>query len=148
MCNVHSKAARVCADHVCICTSTDDSSAHETEQWMYAKSMCVRGLTPSPGRESAEAVQLVSSVPHTFLHYTMASRCTHIHHTEHRVCLQIHTFAANSKLIRLACLGSMMEITAAWMTYVQMTASSCVSVHQIWCSQYTLVCSQKGILID
>ena len=45
VCNVHSKAACVCADHVCICPSTDDSSAHETEQWMSAKSMCVRADT-------------------------------------------------------------------------------------------------------
>ena len=64
-----------------------------------------QGLTPSPGHESAEAAQFASFVPHIFLQYTKAIRCTHAH-THTHVCLQIHTFVASSQLICLACLGS------------------------------------------
>lgn len=95
--------------------------------------VCKR-LAPWPGLESAGAVQFDSFVPHIFLHYTQRAVnartyvCTYVHmHKQYtRVCLKRHTFVAGSKLVCLACLGSMKETpeaqtTRKWQSWGQCT---------------------------
>ena len=83
--------------------------------------VCKR-LAPSPGHESAAAVQFDSFVPHIFLHYTQravdAVRTYVLTYaqTVHPCLPESHTFVAGSKLVCLACLGSIKETPEAQTT--------------------------------